>query len=212
MGANIGRMKLVNNPQFVRDYEKFREHLDWFTRSREAGNLSIANTREAVAEMREFVDRWAGRSGLAEMDRTLRKLGAHVTGLEKALERDALEKLLAVLEARGDVVIGEMMVKTNVVFIELMKEAPEELRPEMLKIHRESMGRDFDPETDYRECEGDADEARRKFEQAWRQFAADWPERSTPELRERVHTVEGEPLGKWKGELLEKMDELGAVK
>jgi hypothetical protein len=206
-------MKRVHNPRFVREYEEFREHYAWFQRRNEAGDLSISDSKEAVAEIREFVDRWAGRTGLAEMDEALRGLGAHVTLLENTLERDALQKLLAVLEARGDVVLGEMMVKTNVVFLDLMKHAPEEMRPELLKIHRESMGRDFDPEIDYRECEEDADANRREFEQAWQQFAADWPERVTPELRERVHTVEGEPLGNWKRELLTKMDELArAVK
>ena len=204
-------MKLVNNPRFVREYDKFREHWDWFIRSRDAGNLSVANTREAVAEMREFVDRWTGRSGLAEMDRGLREFGAHVTRLERAMERDALEKLVAVLEARDDVVIGEILVKASVAFIELMEEAPEQLRPKLLKIYREHMGRDFDPETDFRKCEEDADENRREFEQAWQQFAADWPERATPELRERVQTVEGDALGKWKGDLLAKLDELASA-
>lgn len=198
----------MRNDKFVRGYETFREHCDWLDRRREAGDLSIPHTKEAVAEMREFVDRWTGRTKLAEMDQALLSFGKHVAKLENTLERDAAEKLLAVLEARGDVVIAEMMVKTNVSFIAMMKHAPEELRPEMLKIHREHMGRDFDPETDYRECEEDGDEHRREFERAWQTFAADWPERATPELRERVDAVEGEPLGKWKTELLEKMDGL----
>ena len=45
-------MKRVHHPKFVKAYDKFGEHYDWFFRS-----------REAVAEMREFVDRWSGRSG-----------------------------------------------------------------------------------------------------------------------------------------------------
>src|SRR5258708_33690452 len=39
-----------------------------------------------------------------------------------------------------------------------------------------------------------------------------WPDRATPELRERVHRVEGEAPGKWKGELLAKMDEFACAR
>ena len=201
-------MKRIHHPKFVKAYDKFREHYDWFCRRREAGDISIPDTKEAVAELREFVDRWTGRSGLAEMDQGLRAFAKIVSKFEKALECDAAEKLLAALGARGDWVIGEMMVKATVAFIELMKEAPEELRPGMLAIHREHMKSDFDPETEFRECEEDSDEEKRKFEQAWQKFAADWPERATPELRERIYTVEGEEIGKWKGELLAQIAEL----
>jgi hypothetical protein len=201
-------MGRVHHPKFVREYEKFREHYDWFVRRREAGDLSIPKTREAVAEMREFVDRWTGRSGLAEMDEGLRAFAKIVSQFEMILEKDAAEKLLAALEARGDCVVGELLVKGAVEFIALMKAAPEELRPGMLKIYRESMGKEFDPETDYRDSEADAEEKKRELEEAWRKFAADWPERATPELRERVQTVAGEPLGKWKGELVARIAEL----
>lgn len=157
--------------------------------------------------MREFVDCWAGRSGLAEMDEGLREFAKIVSAFEMILERDAAEKLLAALEKRGDCVIGELLLKGSVNFIAVMNLAPEELRPEMLKIYRDSMGKEFDPETEYRDSEAGAEKNQRDFEKAWGTFAADWPERATPELRERVHTVWGEPLGQWKGELEAKIAE-----
>lgn len=194
-------MPRVHNPEFVKAYDTFREHYDWFSRRRMVGDLSIPDTKEAVAEMREFVDRWQGRTGLAEMDRGLEKFAELVAGLERALERDATEKLIAVVEKRGDCVVGELILKASVTFIELMKEVPDEMRPELLRIHRESMGKDFDPETDYRESEEDAESHRQEFEQAWGSYVADWPERATPELRQRAATVEGDPLGAWLAEL-----------
>lgn len=194
-------MSLVDNPQFVKEYDVFREHYEWFSQRSAAGNLTIPDTKEGVVELREFVDRWAGKTGLAEMDEGLRSLTTHIVHMEQMLEKDAIEKLMMVLEKRGDWVIGEELVKAGVHFIKIMKHAPAVLRPQLLKIHRDFMKKEFDPETFYWESEEDTEKNREEFEQAWRIYVADWPERATPELRQRVSTVQGEPLGKWKGEL-----------
>lgn len=187
--------------RFTDEYQQFRAHFDWFSQ-REGNCDEVPYVKSIVAEMRTFLKRWTGRTGVPPMDIGLAGLDANVRGLEKTIEVLGITALHEVLEARKAWWESQLTLEMVVHFNGLMKEAEGPYRLELEKTYREHMGREFDPAHDYVEFEKTTDEGEAAFQKAWQAYGVEWPERATEVLHQRIRGVESEELIAWMQELV----------
>src|SRR5882672_5834225 len=125
--------------EFFEDYEQMRERMEWAQASLGRGH-DLAQGKTFLEEFRHFHEKWYP----VITDPEIREgMDAACAGLEqtvgRGLEKMFLTQLHEVIDARMDWQVGELLLKTSVSFIGLMKEAPPELRPGLEKIYRDSM-------------------------------------------------------------------------
>jgi hypothetical protein len=184
---------------FIRDYEAFRERLDWAN----AGGIreDVVRAQAVYIEMRDFLDPWQGKIGVAAMEAGLAELRPIVDRIAALLETEYLKALADLLERRHTVLIHPLIFEGGVALLELMKVAPEKMRPGLEKIFRESMGYDFDAERFYRENEADFEIYDTEYAQAFAKMEVTWPDRFSAETRARLARAEIEEINAWKVEV-----------
>ena len=187
--------------KFFEDYAKLRAHLDWARSSMAGGNVDIPQARMVAEEFREFIKRWQGRVKDPEIAEALKPLAAWSENMTEHLERVFLEQLQVVLKARRDWFVSELFIKGTISFAGTMKEVPSQMRPELEKIYRESMGEDYDAATDYRQTETDAEASEAAFRKALAKFETEWPERMDAAMRQRLAQINLDGLTAWDKEL-----------
>jgi len=201
----------MNPPgEFLEQYWQMRERMQWAEFALERGN-DVAQARSIVDEFHSFYDRW--RPGLQEaaICAALDEVREHIdTALRPGLEALFLERLGQVLEAYNDWWMSEKSFQLSIAFISLMKHAPPQLRPELERIHRQYMEKEFDPETHYRDSERDAIEEEAKFRNALAGLEADWPDRMDAATRERLNKLDGADARAWQAEVQQKLATLMA--
>jgi len=193
---------------FIDEYWKMRERMDWANAGLGRGQ-DVAQGKTFLGEFRDFYARWHEvitfpelREGMETMHRHIEKtLGVH-------LEQIFLAHLHEVIEARKDWWTGEQLLKMSVNFIALMKNAPPQMRPELEKIHRDFMKKDFEPETYYRDAEADVAENEANFRKALAGLEVDWPERVDAAMRERLEKLDGTGANEWQAEVAAHMEKL----
>jgi len=129
--------------------------------------------------------------------------------MEQKLETIYLMHLLEVIEAREEWWVAEKLLESDVIFIKLMKLAPPELRPEMEKIHRDHMGKDFEPISYYQQSEADTVESEAKYRKALAGFEVDWEERIDAALREKLGIADGVNYEEWQAEVSAQIAKVG---
>jgi hypothetical protein len=153
------------------------------------------------ADMRDFLDRWQGKTGIDEVERVLSSLRPLVEKIGRVLESKYLEALRDLLEQRHTVLIAPLIFEGGIAMLGLIKHSPESLRPGFHKIFRESMGYDFDAERYFRENESDMDDYTVEYNQALAKMEVTWPERFNAETRARLAHAEIEEINAWKAEV-----------
>lgn len=186
--------------RFTDEYKQFRAHFDWFSQ-REGNYDDVPYIKSILAEMRTFLKRWTGRSGVPQMDMGLASLAPNVRALEKTIESLGFTALHEVLDARKTWIESQLTFEMAVQFNGLMKEADAAYRLELEKTYREHMGREFDPTHDYIAFEKSADDAEAAFQKTWQKYRVEWPERAADALYQRIRIVDGEELIAWMQEL-----------
>ncbi|HUB88030.1 MAG TPA: hypothetical protein VMB22_09080 [Verrucomicrobiae bacterium] len=193
---------------FIDEYWQMREHMQW-AKSALGRGQDVPLAKTTMAEFRAFYDRWHPliedpelRAGMETMRKGMEEsLGRH-------LELVFLTQLNDVIEARKDWFIAEELLKASISFIALMKEAPLQMRPELEKIHRDYMKKEFEPEQYYREAEADAAEEESKYRKALAGLETDWPERADAALRGRLEKLDTRAANAWQAEVSAKLNEL----
>jgi hypothetical protein len=153
------------------------------------------------ADMRDFLDRWQGRTGVDELEEVLAGLRPHVDEIGRALDSKYLEALRDLLEQRHTVLIAPLIFEGGIAMLGIMKHSPETLLPGLQKIFRESMGYDFDAERYYRENERDLESYTVEYNEAFARMEVNWPEHFTAETRARLARAEIEEINSWKAEV-----------
>jgi hypothetical protein len=184
---------------FISDYEVFRERMEWVDAGGSAED--VVRGQSVYTEMRNFLDRWQGRTGVAELDTALADMRPAVENIGHALEIEYLKALRDLLEKRHTVLIEPTIFEAGVAFLGLMKHAPEALRPGLEKIFRESMSYDFDAERFYRENEKDLEEYTAEYNQAFAIMEVTWPDHFTAETCARLANAPIEEINSWKAEV-----------
>ena len=186
-----------------------RERMEWAQASLGRGH-DVAQGKTFRDEFLQFHDKWHPVITDAELREGMEAVRAGVERtVGRGLEKIFLTQLHEVIEARRDWIVGELLLKTSVSFIGLMKEAPPELRPGLEKIYRDSMGMDFDPATEFQDAEAGASEHEATYRKALATLEVDWPERIDAALRRRLEHLDGPAAEAWQAELdaqLEKLD------
>jgi hypothetical protein len=194
---------------FIEEYWKMRERMDWAKAGLGRGQ-DVAQGKTVLGEFREFYEKWhllinvpELRAGMEEMHEYMGKT------LGRRLENIFLAHLNEVIEARKDWWTSEHLLKMAVTFINMMKHAPPQLRPELEKIHRDYMKKDFEPVTYYQDAEAEAAEEEAKFRKALAGLEVDWPERVDAALRGRLEKLDGTGADDWQAEVAARSAALG---
>lgn len=186
--------------KFIEEYWKLRERMDWANAGLGRGQ-DVAQGKLLVEDFLGFHEKWR----TVIQDTKLRQgLQAAREGMEKLrinLERIFLAHLHEVIEARKDWWTGEQLLKMSVTFISMMKHAPPQLRPELEKIHRDFMKKEFESATYYRDCEAGAEACETTFRKALAGLEVDWPERVDAALRGRLEKLDGPGATDWQAEV-----------
>ena len=194
---------------FFEEYQRMRQHMRWAEAALGRGQDEIAQARTVLEEFREFHQRWHPVIQIPELrEGIVGMMEIMESTLGRGLEKVYLSHLHEVIEARKDWWMAELLLPLAVKFIRLMKSAPPPLRAEMEKIHREKMGKEFDPTTHYQDSEREAAEDEADFRKALAALAADWPERVDAPLRERLERLDGPAAQKWQVELSAQLEGL----
>lgn len=190
---------------FIRDYETFREGMDWF----EAGGLDedVVRAQNFYNDVLDFLDRWQGNVGVSELEEALGKLRPTVNKIGQALEIEYRKALRDLLEKRHSVLIEPILFKADIAFLGIMKNAPDSLQPELKKIFRESQGYDFDAERFYRRIEKDGQDNIAEYEQAFAAMEVTWPDHFTAETRARLTRAPIEEINVWKAAVSSRLEE-----
>jgi hypothetical protein len=197
---------IVKRPpeSFFRDYEAFRERMDWAERA--DLHEDLVQSQLTYADMREFLNRWEGKTGVSELELVLTRMRSAVDNIGQGLEVEYLKALVDLLERRHTALIHPLIFKTGVTFLEIMKTAPEKLRPGLEKVFKESIGYDFDAERFYRENEADFEKYEAEYAQALAQMEVTWPDHFTTETRARLTHAAIEEINAWKAEVAAKLN------
>ena len=83
----------------------------------------------------------------------------------------------------------------------MMQNARCDLQAQLRGFFRNEFGYEFDPERLYRESEATADRCERDYKKALSALEADWPERISAQLRNRLATLDPRQLRSWKATL-----------
>lgn len=172
-------------PAFRRDYARLRERQRWRNLTPDA-SIGVLEAREQTAELDEFLRRWQAQIAQPAVRAVLNEVRAYVNRLQTKLREIRRLDHWELLEARIDWRLAHELIAVSVKYIEVMKHAPPGVRPEMERVYREHMGRDFDPEHEYRDTVAHADQCEADFHRRWRQFQELWPEDATPAVHHRL--------------------------
>lgn len=201
-------MKNTPPDEFIEEYWQMRERMDW-ARSALGRGQDVAQGKLVLAGFEEFYQKWRPliqdpdvRAGLDAGREGLQALRRH-------LEQVYLTHLHEVVEARKDWWTAEQLLKMSISFINLMKHAPAQLRPDMEKIHRDYMKKDFDPVTHYQDAEASAAEEEAKFRKALVEFEIDWPERVDAAMKVRLEQLDGNSANAWQAVLAAQIAKVG---
>ena len=200
----------MNPPdEFIEEYWKMRERMDWAEAGLGRGQ-DVAQAKLVVEDFREFYEKWHPVITDAELRAGLEAAReGMVNHLARGLEKIFLAHLHEVIEARKDWWTAEQLLKMSVNFISMMKHAPPQLRPELEKIHRDHMKKEFEPSAHYQEAEADAAEEEAKFRKALAGLEVDWPERVDAAVRGRLEQLDGPGGNEWQAEVEARMQEVG---
>ena len=181
--------------------------MDWA----EAGGpvTEVVRGQEAHTEMRDFLDRWQGKTGVRELEKVLANLRPAVDKIGQALEIEYLKALRDLLEKRHSVLIEPLLFEADIAYLNIMKQVPDSLRPELEKIFRESQGYDFDAERFYREIEKDSQDNITEYDQALAKMEVTWPDHFTAETRDRLSRAPIEEINAWKADLSARSSQAG---
>jgi hypothetical protein len=183
--------------------------MDWAAAGLGRGQ-DVAQAKLLVEDFHAFYQKWHPVIKVPELYAGLEAAREHIEkNLVRGLERFFLAHLLEVIEAREDWWTSEQLLKMSVNFINVMKHAPPQLRPELEKVHREHMKKEFDPTTYYRDAEADAAAEEAKFRKALAGLEVDWPERVDAALRGRMEQLDGSGATAWQAEVSSKLAALG---
>jgi hypothetical protein len=187
----------------MRDYEAFRERMDWA----EAGDIAedVVRAQIVYSDMRDFLDRWQGSIGVSELETVLARLRRAVDKIARAIEIEYLKALQDLLEKRHSVLIEPLLFQADIAYLNVMKHVPDSLRPELEKIFRESQGYDFDAERFYRQIEKDGRDNTTEYNQALAKMDVNWPDHFTAETRAGLAQAPIEEINAWKAEVSAKL-------
>ena len=192
---------------FIEEYWKMRERVGWAMSAAGRGQ-DLAQAKTVVDECEDFYARWHDVITIPELRAGLEALHQLVAeGIGATLEQSWLEQLHAVIEARKDCLAGEVLLKWDIQFIEIMKLAEGAMRAELEKIYREHMKKEYDPEGCYRDGEEGAAENEADFRKLLATLEADWPERVDAALRARLEGLDAEAANAWQAEIEEQQSE-----
>ena len=191
--------------EFWEDYVQVRTHLEWVEAGMGGGAVDIPQVRLVAEAFGEFVTKWHGRIRDADVAASVARFAAWRDKMARTLELIYLEQLHTVLERRRDWIVSEMFIGLAVNFIELMKHAPPEMRPELEKIYREHMGEEYDPAKDFRDTEKSIEQSEADFRKELAKLEIEWPERVDAAMRERLIKVDDPELADWQKEVAEKL-------
>lgn len=184
-----------------------RERVGWAMSAAGRGQ-DLAQAKTVVDECEDFYARWHDVITIPELRAGLEALHQLVVeGIGATLEQSWLEQLHAVIEARKDCLAGEVLLKWDIQFIEIMKLAEGAMRAELEKIYREHMKKEYDPEGCYRDGEEGAAENEADFRKLLATLEADWPERVDAALRARLEGLDAEAANAWQAEIEEQQSE-----
>lgn len=200
----------MNPPDvFFEEYWKMREHIDWAEAGLGRGQ-DVAQGKMVLGEFREFYEKWHPIINVPELREGMEEMHEH---MEKSLGRHLPQIFLAhlheVIEARKDWWTAEQLLKMSVNFINLMKHAPPQMRPELEKIHRDYMKKEFEPVTYYQDAEAAAAEEEAEFRKALAGLEVDWPERVDAALRGRLEKLDATGANDWQAEVVATQTALG---
>jgi hypothetical protein len=184
---------------FISDHAAFAERMEWAELSMDEEDF--AHVELVYSQMQEFLDRWQGKVGVAELEEILARLRPAVDKIGQALEVKYLEALRDLLEQRHTVLIAPSIFEAGVAMLGFMKHAPESLRPGLETIFRDSMGYDFDAERYYRENENDMEDYTAEYNQAFAKMELAWPDHFTDETRARLAQAPIEEINAWKAQV-----------
>lgn len=194
--------------QFIEEYWKMRERMDWAKAGLGRGQ-DVAQARLVVEDFREFYEKWHPVITDAEFREGMEAARAGMEKLNTGLEKVFLAHLHEVIEARKDWWTAEQLLKMSINFISMMKHAPPELRPELEKIHRDHMKKEFEPTTYYQDAEAEAAGEEAKFRKALTGLEVDWPERVDAALRARLEQSDGAGADEWQAEVATRVEQVG---
>jgi hypothetical protein len=161
----------------------------WNRAKRRLDDGDVVQTKLSLAEMNALLDKWQGRTGEPEMEAALAEWREIADAIAAALEAKYSEALGAAIDARLDWLREQALFKAGIEFINVLKLAPEVLRPKLRDVFREYQGYEFDAERFYRESEASLDERERASGAVLAALEVDWPERFDDELRAGLHAA-----------------------
>ena len=170
----------------------------------------VAQGKTYLGEFREFYQKWHPVIDVPELREGMEVMHEHIERtLGLHMEQIFLAHLHEVIEARKDWWMAEGLLKMAVNFINLMKHAPPQLRPELEKIHRDYMKKEFEPVTYYQDAEAAAVEEEANFRKALAGLEVDWPERVDAAMRERLEKLDRTGGEAWQEEVAAESEALG---
>jgi hypothetical protein len=184
---------------FISDYAAFRERMEWAELSMDEEDF--AHVELVHSQMQEFLGRWQGNVAVAELEEVLVRLRPAVDQIGQALKVKYLEALSDLLEKRHSVLIEPLLFEADIAYLNIMKQVPDSLRPELEKTFRESRGYDFDAERFYREIERDGQDNITEYNQALAKMELTWPDHFTAETRARLAQAPIEEINAWKAQV-----------
>jgi hypothetical protein len=198
---------MMNLPDgFSEEYAVMRERFEWA--HLRGSDLDVPAAKLAVEDIDGFLQRWRGKVGIPEMETGMSAVAAWVERMNGQFDLIFLSHLREVVEARREWLVAELTFKAEQQCIWLIQHGPPQLRPGLEQIHREHMGREFDPAVEFRETEAHADQRERQYRQALAGLEVDWPERLTPQIRQRFAQPEPADFAAWVDDLNEKASAL----
>ena len=193
--------------EFFEDYQNMRTHLEWAQAGLGKGD-DVAQGKLAVAGFREFYEKWQPKIRDPELRDGVEAVRESVARLQRQLERIFLAHLHEVIEARSDWWVSEQLFKSSLAFIKLMAVVPPQMRSDLEKIHRDSMGEEYEPTAEYQDAEASANESEAKFRKALAAFEIDWPERVDAAMRARFEQLDGNGANLWQAEVAAQAEKL----
>ena len=187
---------------------EFRRELDAWRA--EYAKARAANDAERLIvigrDFRRLYHRWRPR--LRE-PRVVSAVDVMFTQITNILEGVFTQHLLAVVQAFGRRAAAAVDVREAVDFLEALSSAStEEEREELRRRRRETARPDFDPDQELAEWEERSYAEEQDAAELLGRLAAEWTDRVSPALRERLEALDEAGAAEWEKELEEKQASL----
>lgn len=186
--------------QFFEDYDRLRARFEWAQAGLGKGD-DIAQGKLVAVAFRDFYEKWHLKIQDADLRRRIEAVRRAMKMLQRHLDGIYLEHLQEVIQARKDWWVSEQLFKRSVQLIKLMEQVVPPVRTKLAEAYYDKVGKEFEPATEYRQAEADADNSERKFRTALSQLQADWPERINAAVRARLEQLDGEGANAWHAEV-----------